>query len=165
MTLAEYIRELVLALRRSAPSAYGRLIQVAGERRARIGLDDERVVTGFQGGELVFPPLDTPVDGEGSTDRETVLDLLDGRLEVTEAVLLGRIDACGKSEDVDRFLIAIEVLLDEVAHVPATRALSERFRAEKPRRTGAEPPPALEWYPFRLDAEEFEMLSRLDLLS
>jgi hypothetical protein len=165
MTLAHYIRDLVAALRQSDPPAYQRLREVVGDRRARITLDQETALPVFDRGELRFLSPGSEVDGEGSTDRETVHDLLDGRLEVSEAILLGRIEIRGPSADVDRILLAVELLLDGSTRAPAMRALAGRFCAERPRRHPPVDPPPMNGYPFRLDGEEFAMLARLDLLS
>jgi hypothetical protein len=166
MTLGEHIEQLVMLIRDSEPSAHERLRQVVGSRKARIGLDEQRVDVQFRDGSLHLEPSPPgeAADSEGITDRETVLDLLDGNLEASDAIRSGRIEIRGTPEDVDRIFVAIEILLDVATRTPSMQRLSERFRAEYPRRT----PPATQarrtWYPFRCPPDEFELLDRLDLL-
>jgi len=165
VTLGEYIEQLVELIRESEPPAYERLRQVVGNRKARIGLDEQRVDVQFVGGTLrIEPPLDEIADSEGLTDRETVLDVLDARLEASEAIRSGRIEIRGSPEDVDRIFVAIEILLDVASRTPSMQHLSERFRAEYPRRAPTAAGHQRRWYPFKCPPDEFEMLERLDLL-
>ena len=60
-----------------------------------------------------------------------VLDLLDGYLEVTDAILSGRLRAWGAVQDIVRMFSAIEIILDASSRVPTLQALAERFKREK----------------------------------
>lgn len=166
MTLAEYIEQLVALVCESEPSAHDRLRQVVGDRRARIGLDEQRVDVQFRHSALQIDPASPtePAESEGFTDRETVLDLLDANLEASEAIRSGRIEIRGMPESVDRIFTAIEILLDVSTRTPLMQQLSERFRAEYPRRTPLTAAPERAWYPFKCPPAEFEILARLDLL-
>jgi len=166
MTLGGYIEQLVALMRESEPPAHERLRQVVGSRKACIGLDEQRVEVQFRDETLQVEPSPSGAagGGEGLTDRETVLDLLDSRLEVCEAIRSGRMEIRGTPEDVDRIFAAIEILIDVAARTPSMLRLSERFRAEFPRRASPTVAARRNWHPFRCTAEEFEMLARLDLL-
>ena len=106
---------------------------VVGALRARIALDEESCVAYFTEDGLVVQPVEetTVVDGEGSTDSGTVIALLDGDLEVTEAILDGRLLATGKAEDIVKMFTAIEILLDAAPRTPALQLLAQRFRRER----------------------------------
>ena len=161
-TLAEYVGELVRRLGDADPAALERMRAVVDGRRARIVLDDEAVDVAFAGAELrVEPAGEGAVDGTGVTDRATTLELLDGYLEVTDAILDGRLDVTGGVDDVERMFGAIEILLDVAARAPALQDLAADYRADPcraPRRSPPPPPPA------RSGESERALLDRLGLL-
>jgi hypothetical protein len=115
-------------------------------------------VVAMVGGALTLLPHGTDaVDGEGGTSRGVVLEILDGRLEVSDAIRDGSIFARGDIESVSRIFHAIEIILDVSARSPDLRAIAARFRAEaagtdRPRPGSASP------------LDETELLSRLGLL-
>ena len=167
-TLGEYVAELVRRLGEADPAALGRMRQTVGDRRARIRVDDEAVDVWFDpdGGLRVDEPVGQ-VEGEGETDRGTVLDLLDGYLEVTDAILDGRLRVLGAVDEVARMFAAIEILLDCSARAPALQRLARDFRDD----TARQPPEAPQrrsrggpWHPTGPDGEEISLLERLDLL-
>ena len=165
-TLGEYVAELVRRLGQADPDALARMRAVVGARRARIRLDDEAVDVelGPDGVLRVSEPAGD-VDGEGATDRATVLDLLDGNLEVTDALLDGRLRVYGGVDELARMFTALEILLDVSARAPALQRLAREFRDE----SAAAPPIARSraepWHPTGPDDEELALLARLDLLA
>lgn len=149
------------------PAALARLRQAVGGRRARIRLDDETIEVAFADGALTVEPGGGRVDGEGETDRQTVLDLLDGWLEVSDAILDGRLRVFGTREAVPRMFLAIEILLDGSARLPALQGLARDFRDDpcrpppgRPRRGSRRAP----WDPAGVGEAERMLLARLDLL-
>ncbi|MDQ3670209.1 MAG: hypothetical protein M3377_08040 [Actinomycetota bacterium] len=167
-SLGEYVQELVARLGAADASAAARLRETVGDRRARIRLDDESVHVCFRGAELeVRKARRGKVDGEGATDRQTVLDLLDGWIEVKDAILDGRLDVHASPEDVHRIFVAIEIVIDGSARAPALQALARDFRRDPCREARARPRAATRrtpWFPPRAEPDEAEMLTRLDLL-
>jgi len=130
--LAEYVQGLVARLGEADAAALARLRAVVGDRRARIVLGDEAILVRFRVGALEVVP-DRPrarVQGEGATDRATVLDLLDGYLEIHEAVLSGRLRVRGAIAEVERMFVAIEILLDAATRAPALQALARDYRRD-----------------------------------
>src|SRR5262249_5678718 len=90
MTLCEYISTLVQCLRDCEPRAYSRMCRVVGGRTARIRLDEQSIWIRMSEGSLVVDthlPEGLIEDGSGTTDTTTVLALLRGDLEVSEAIL------------------------------------------------------------------------------
>jgi hypothetical protein len=168
LTLAEYIAALIDELGRVHPTALARMRYVIGTRRARIALDNEAVEVRFEADRLAIAPAaaDAAIDGSGSTDSSTVLDILNGYLEVNQAILDGRLLVEGDVEDVHRIFIAIEILLDASARTPGLRQLASRFARERDTRDphwvaqSDEDP----WHPFVARTSESELLSRLGLL-
>jgi len=169
-TLGEYVAELVRRLGEADPAALERMRRTVGSRRARFRVDDEAVDVWFEpdGGLRVEEPAGhREVDGEGEADRGTVLDLLDGYLEVTDAILDGRLRVFGAVDEIARIFAAIEILLDCSARAPALQRLARDFRDDPAR----EPPAAPQrrsrggpWHPAGPDGAELSLLARLGLL-
>jgi hypothetical protein len=134
-TLADWIGELVDACDLDPAGGGQRLRQVVGSRRARIALDDEVVEVSLVGSTFEITPAQrtVPVDGTGATSSATVLALLGGELEVSEAFHDGSIEATGHRQAVVRIFAAIEILLDASTRVPALRRLAADFRRQADR--------------------------------
>jgi hypothetical protein len=168
LTLAEYIAALIDLLGEASPAALARLKLIVGDRRARISLDDERVEVVFEQGRLlVLPPADdSNLSGEGATNTATVLALLNGELEVADAILSGRLRVAADAANVSRMFSAIEILLDAAPRTPALQELAFRFQRERlPHLQQTQPAPGpRNWYPFGSEPEELSLLDRLDLL-
>jgi hypothetical protein len=161
-TLAEYVEELIHRLGGADPVALERMRTVVDGRRARIVLDEEAVdVTFAADGLRVEPAGAAAADGEGTTDRATTLELLDGYLEVTDAILDGRLDVTGTVDDVERMFLAIEILLDVAARAPALQDLAADYRADPCREPRRAPPPPR---PEPTGDSERALLDRLGLL-
>lgn len=145
LSLADYVRGLVEGLAAEDPLAYERLRRAVGGSRARIELDDEAVAVRFDGDALeIREDGEAPVDGTGATDRQTVLELLDGYLEVTDAIAEDRLRVRGQVDAVARMFHAIELLIDGAARGPALQDLAGAFRADpcrEPRRPPEPPAP------------------------
>jgi hypothetical protein len=159
LSLADYVRGLVDGLAAEDPHAFERLRRVVGGSRARIELDDEAVVVRFDGDALSIAD-EGPDDGTGATDRQTVLELLDGYLEVADAITQGRLRVHGQVDAVARMFHAIELLIDGAARGPRLQELAGAFRADpcrEPRRPPSPPRP-------EPPSAERELLARHGLL-
>lgn len=167
-TLAEYVWLLVDELGRADYPALERLRAAVDDRCARITLDNESIEVWFTGDELVIADAaERDVDGKGTTVGSTVHDLLDGHIEVLDAILDGRLDVTGPPDDIHRIFVAIEVLLDASARAPDLQELAKRFRDDPCRGERAAPVAATRrtpWFPPRPAGEEEALLARLGLL-
>ena len=168
LSLGEYIAALIALLGEASPAALARLKLIVGDRRARISLDDESVEVVFDRDRLLVLPIgnDSELSGRGATDSATVLDLLNGDLEVVDAVLNGRLRVIAETVDIGRIFSAIEIILDAAPRTPALQELAARFQTERfqhvrQSRTSSR---LVEWYPFSSSQEEIDLLARLDLL-
>jgi len=105
------------------------------------------------------------VDGWGATDSATVLALLDGVLEISDAILDGYLRVTGAAQDITRFFLAVEILLDASPRVPALQKLADRFRDERRQfRTHTVPGTGrAPWYPFRSGRREADLLAKFEL--
>jgi hypothetical protein len=166
-SLADYIRALVAAVDAHDPYAGARLRSAAAGRRARISLDDETVLVWFDGAALVVSPDDPAiaVDGEGRSDSWTVADLLDARVEATEALLNGRVQATGAPEAVAAMLHIIEILLDISLRDPGMQLLARGLVGSLGPRPTDHGAPTTAWYPRDVTEEELRVLHDLDLLA
>lgn len=131
-SLATWIARLVRALDHDPSGAGARLRTVVEGSRARVALDGETVLVRMRDSELEITSDDpaAAVDGAGSTTSSTVLAVLGGELEVLAAVEDGLIHVVGTLEATTRMFLAIELLLDGSARVPALRDLAAGFAAE-----------------------------------
>jgi hypothetical protein len=167
-SLGEYIVALIETLGAADPAAVPRMRQIVGERRARIVLDNEAVDVWFSPDGLRVAPAErgSQVDGSGMTDTATVLALLDGTVEVTDAILDGQLLVTGSAQEIARMFTAIEILLDATPRVPELRALAHQFRVERSDiyRHSAPGTGTAPWYPFRSGRREMDLLSRLGLV-
>ncbi len=169
-TFGEYMSALIARLNELEPALVRRLREVVGERRARLVLDKEAIEIRFAEGNLVVTEAsDGVVDGEGATDRETTLHILAGRLEVTTALLEGRIRATGEIENLVRIFQAIEILLDGACRNPSLQKLSLDYTSDPCRESlapGSRFTAARRVFldPDQLPAGERAMLGRLGLL-
>ncbi len=159
-----------MTLGRADPGALARMRQVVGGRRARIRLDDEEVDVRFVAGTLLVEPASGPaaVDGAGGTDRATVLDLMDGNLEVSDAISSGRLDVVADVDAVAAMFAAIEILIDASSRSPELQALAREYREQSAREPPREPvrdrAGGTARPEERVAARERALLTRLDLL-
>lgn len=158
-SLQTWIEALVGRLADDSWGSAQRLSQVVRGYSARIALDDETVVVAMPDDSLEWlPPAgDATVDGVGRTTTPVVLALLDGRLEVAQAVERGLLDAVGSPEAVTRIFHAVELLLDASARVPALRKLADEFRRQ------SDGSPALPDPPEPTRPDELALLERLGI--
>jgi hypothetical protein len=168
MSLGEYIAALINTVQTEHPAAFDRLLQVVLSLRARIVLDEEAVdiSLGIDGIQVESAHKDDAVDGVGAMDTATVVALLDGLMEVSSAILDGRIQVTGSLENVARMFLAIEILLDVSARTPKLQNLARRFLSERAALRAIHPLQSarINWYPFSCTNGEFELLQRLGLL-
>lgn len=168
MTLGRYIQELLRYLKQFDVRAYGRVCRLVGRRVARIQLDAEAVYVCMRGEALEVLPRSpddaSPPEGEGVTDTSTVLALLRGDLEVSEAILDGALRIHGEIDDVSRMFQAIEILLDASPRCPMLHLLSRQFVAEATYPDHSRSFPRARWYPFAVSPEESALLKRYGLL-
>lgn len=130
--MADWLRDLIGACELDPAGGGARLRQVVGQRRARIGLDDDVVEVWLRGAKFEVGPVQhaVPVDGTGSTSSRVVVDLLEGRTEVAAAFHDGSIEATGHRQSVTRIFHAVEILLDASSRVPEMRRLADEFRSQ-----------------------------------
>jgi len=169
-SLAEYIMLLQSRLEAEDDIAAGRLRDAVGDRSACIVLDGERVEVRFNGSRLIASStLTVAPDGSGMTSRATTLDLIGGYLEVTDAVLDGRLDLIGTVDDIAAIGQAIEILIDGSSRIPRLQQLARDFvddpcRAAAASRESGPMERQTAFYPDPPREDERALLTRLGLL-
>jgi hypothetical protein len=137
MGLRFWIPELVAALDTDRCGAGVQLWSAVVGRSARITLDDDTVfVRCTSVGRLEVRSAEngdvTAVDGEGSTTTFAVHALLDGEIELNQAVVDGRIDIRSSIDDALWMYRVVELLLDGSSRVPRLRELKRQFYGDSP---------------------------------
>jgi hypothetical protein len=169
-SLRDHVRALLDGLAAGEPGAVARMRAVVGSRRAAITVDDETVLVAFRGGQPQVEAIDgaaphDAVAGTGVTDRQTVLALLNGDLEVSEAIERGTLEIIGTLDDVIRMGAAIEILIDGAVRVPALQRLARDYRDDPDKGPYAPVRPPGRSDRARQRDREHDILSRLGLLS
>ena len=168
--LREYVARLFAGLAAADSAAAARIRNIVGKRRARITLDEESVDVFFDRGRLrAVAATGNPVDGIGRTSRQTTLDLIDGYVEVTAAVLDGKLELTGTADAVVRMATVLELLIDGATRAPALPQLARDFRNDPARpspaaRAAGPLGRAVRFYPAPPGAGERAVLARCDLL-
>lgn len=162
----QYLEAIVDCLLQGEPTSHQRLREVVGAEAAIVQLDDEIVEIGFDpaGAFRARERRSVPRHRAwGGTSSGTVLALLEGELEPTDAIRNGHIDSRGSVQQVTAIAAAIDVLLDAATRIPRLMALARRFREQKMaagvRSHGLEGQSKRE-----RDLGEIALLTRLDLL-
>ena len=168
MLLADYILGLVGAVAVAEPASFARLRGIVGDRSAIVAVDAEAVSLRFEGESLHATSIAREVpapdaDGIGATDRQTVLDLLAGRIEVAAAIMDSRLHLRGTTDGIVRMSRAIEILIDVAVRVPRLQQIARAYR-DDPAGPIAPRGPAETGRPAALRAAEIAMLGRLGLL-
>jgi hypothetical protein len=160
-TFSEWVLALIGTLESEEPALALRLRDLVGHRVARMQLDDETIDVLYRRGRLVVTAAGATQrkpDGIGRTGRAAAAALLDGRLEVTDAIIEGRLELRGDTDAIARIGVAIEILLEASARVPELRVLAEEFRDEAGSGAAAAENPRTN------PLQELELLARLHLL-
>jgi hypothetical protein len=128
-----YLRSLFGRLRQWEPGRADEIRLFVGDRRACIILGEEAAAIHFEDKRLVVRKImrnrETTLP-YGITDRQTVLAILAGFLEVPDAITEGRLDLRGSTEDVIAMCAVIEVLVDSSTRIPALQLLARHFRED-----------------------------------
>lgn len=169
MTLPDYIRALIEGAAAAEPASVARLRSIVGDRSAIIAVDEETVLVRFEEDRLSAETIPDgaampPAHGVGETDRQTVLGLLAGQIEVTQAIDADRLRLRGTTDGIVRMSRAIEILIDVAVRAPPLQQLAAAYRRDPGRAPLAPQPPDPAPRRAALRAAELLMLGRLGLL-
>ena len=129
-SLTWYIGASLVALRQECPTAYFLMCSQLAPRRVRLMIDGESVTLAFDpSGAHVLPVAQNPT-AELVTSRRTILDVLDARLTLAEAVLSDAIVLKGCVDDLTAFHDGLMTYVRGAVRCPTFPRLLDRFRYE-----------------------------------
>jgi hypothetical protein len=127
-SLTWYIATSLIALRQECPTAYFLMCSQLAPRQVRLVIDGESVMLAFDpSGVHVLPQAKEPT-AELVTSHQTILDVLDARLTLTEAVLSDAIVLRGQVDDLTVFHDGLTTYVRGAVRCPTFRRLLDSFR-------------------------------------
>jgi hypothetical protein len=130
-SLRGLLQESFDCLEREIPQAYQRMCATLDGLSVRISVDDEPVVIGFAGVRGRVSLTGGPVDAELCTSRRAVLEVLDGRLSLADAVLADAVTIRAPLDTLERLNRALEAYMHGAVRSRSFAALLVRFRAAR----------------------------------
>ena len=123
------VEQLLARLEEGEPARIARITQICRWPPGSIVLDEESGDVDVDAGRITVTSAGAvPVEGLGRLTRVATLDLLDGYLEVTAAVLDGALEVVGDIPAIVAIGQALEILLDGAARIPSLQLLARDFR-------------------------------------
>jgi hypothetical protein len=136
-TTAAFVERALGVLETEAPVAFHRLIDELRAGPAGLEVDEERFSIEVRGDALRVVRRPTSADGgRVRTGGDVVLDLIDGRVPLLEAVVEGRLDVRGDCDAVLRLARGLTAFVEGAVRSPGVRDLLEEYRAAVLARNG-----------------------------
>ena len=126
--MAALIDDSLATLRRECPRAYDLLCDLLAPREVLVQIDDETAVLNFGADAVTVSLAPHNPHVRFSLSRQTILDLLDARLTLIEALLSGELLLQGDIDDLARFHEGLMTYLQGGVRCPSFPALLDRFR-------------------------------------
>ena len=123
-----FLRESLGLLESEAPHAYGRLLHELHGLRTCMITDGGRREYLFESGSITESDVSACADLDVAFDRGTLLDLIDGRTSLEEAISAERLWIRGGAEAVERFHTGMLIYLDGAVRSPGFPDLLARYR-------------------------------------
>jgi hypothetical protein len=132
--VAGLLDESLEVLQREQPASYARLCEALATLRIEIGVDGEWMIAGFESGSHRVAAQSAaaqtaPASARFRASRGAVLDVLDGRISLAEAVLAGRLEAYAPLARLLELHDALVLYVNAAVRCPSFPALLDRFRA------------------------------------
>lgn len=125
---ATFLAHSMTLLAAEKPPVYARLCASLRGREARVTMDGERLGIAFPAGEFrLLADVDRPCI-ELSSSRTTVVDVVDGRLTLEEAVWGEQLELRGRLDDLVRFHDALVLYLHGAVRCPSFPWLLDCYR-------------------------------------
>lgn len=116
-------------LRRETPEAARRLAVALGGRVVRFDVEPASFVLRMTEEGHRLEPAGGDCAVSLGLDREIVIDLVEGRLSLPQAVLRERLRPCGRPAELGRFFEALVAYLEGAVRAPSMPRLYQAFRA------------------------------------
>ena len=125
-----YIAKSLIALRQECSTAYFLMCGQLAPRRARLVIDGESVTLAFDPSGVHVLPEPIEPTAELVTSRTTILNVLDARLTLAEAVLSDAIVLKGHVDDLTAFHDGLMTYVRGAVRSPSFPRLLDRFRQD-----------------------------------
>ena len=132
--VAGLLDESLAVLQREQPALYARLCEALAGLQIEVRVDRERMIVGFEpGGHRIAAEIagaePSAAGARFRASRGAVLDVLDGRISLAEAVLTGRLEAYAPLARLLELHDALLLYVNGAVRCPSFPALLDRFRA------------------------------------
>ena len=124
----DFLEQSLQVLRDEMPVAHEALVSTLEGRLMSIEADGERRVVSFGAEGLCPHAVDEKVDLAVGLERDTVLDLVDGRISLPRAVTTGRLALRGGVAAISRFDRAFQSYVRGAVRCPSMPGLLNHFR-------------------------------------
>ena len=125
-----FIAASLQALRAECPGAFGLLCVQLAPRRVRLTIEGEKVTLAFDSSQVRVLARARNATVQLETTRQTILDVIDARLTLEEAVLADLILLKGRTEDLSAFHAGLVTYVRGGVRCPSFPRLLDRFRYE-----------------------------------
>ncbi|MDI1443540.1 hypothetical protein [Polyangium sp. 6x1] len=136
-SFAAFLAESLAALRRDGPWIFARLCERLARRELCIEVDGEALGLRCEIHDIHLVEAPRSPDILLRTDRRTILDLVDARSTLLEALLEERLVVLARFEDVSTLHDAVQIYLHGAVRARAFPAMLRRFRQSAARADGA----------------------------
>ena len=123
-----FILDSLETLRREYPYVYDRMCAALAPRSLRLTIDGQSLPLRFEPGRHLSPDQLPEPDVRLATSRQTILEVIDARYSLEQAVDLGLIDLAGTTTDLSAFHDALLMYVRGAVRCPSFPALLERYR-------------------------------------
>lgn len=125
---AEFVKTAMALLRDEYPRAYYLICAEIAGRTISIECDNQTVFLDGTALEVLFPDRIESPGVRAQTSRQTILDAIDARVTVEEAIRDGRLFISGPKDDVVRCHSALLMFVRGAVRSPSFPALMQEFR-------------------------------------
>jgi hypothetical protein len=123
-----FIETSLITLRREYPAAYFLLCRQLVSLEVHLLIEDESIPLRFAPDQAILLPAPEQPDAELRTTRQTILDVIDARLTLDEAIMSDAIHLQGEVEVLRRFHDALITYVSGAVRCPSFPELLTRFR-------------------------------------
>jgi ubiquinone biosynthesis protein UbiJ len=123
-----FIETSLRTLRREFPAAYDLLCAQLTPLEIHLLIEDESIPLRFRFDQAIILLAPEQPDAELRTTRQTILDVIDARLTLDEAILTDAIRLQGEVEVLQRFHDALITYVSGAVRCPSFPELLTRFR-------------------------------------
>jgi hypothetical protein len=123
-----FLRTSLSRIADEVPDAHRALVGAMGNLRARLVADGAARIIRFDFPDWTICAGASEADLEVAFDRDIIMDLIDSRLTMEDAIYQERLRMRGPVETIERFYDALLVYLEGLTRTPGAPAMLESYR-------------------------------------